>query len=274
MTVEFSVIIPTFRRPKELGEAIASVLRQTGTTMEVFVVDDSPEGSARETVESLQDTRLIYLRNSHPTGGIPSIVRNIAWPQANGRFVHFLDDDDIVPDGHYAAVRNVFASHPEIGVVFGRIEPFGNGPQGQLVHEKRYFADAGRKAATIRLFGSKWGFVGQTLFAQALVVCSAMILRRECITKMGGFDPTIRLMEDSDFFLRATRKFGTFFMDRVALQYRIGSPSLLHSPNPEPIQRQHQRDGRRQMQAKYREEHGALEFCALAIFSRTLLKIA
>jgi glycosyltransferase involved in cell wall biosynthesis len=274
MPVEFSVIIPTYRRPKELRAAVASALRQTGTTIEVLIIDDSPEGSARETVENLQDSRLTYLRNSNPTGGVPSIVRNLAWPRANGKFVHFLDDDDIIPDDHYVAVRSAFASYPQIGVVFGRIEPFGNGPQAQLVHEMRYFADAARRAAKSRRFGSRWGFTGQTLFDQALVVCSAAVLRRDCVVQIGGFDPTIRLMEDSDFFLRATRKFGAYFMDRVALHYRIGSPSLLHSPNPGPAQRQYQRDGRRRMQAKYREEHGALEYYALAAFSRTLLRMA
>jgi GT2 family glycosyltransferase len=274
MSIEFSVIVPTCRRPVELREAVSSALQQTGTTIEVFIVDDSPEGSARETVEAFQDPRLIYLRNPNPTGGVPSIVRNLAWPHAKGRFVHFLDDDDIVPYGHYLAVSQTFSSHPEIGVAFGRIEPFGNAPEAQLTHERRYFAVAARKAAMSSRFGSRWGFVGRTLFDQALVVCSAAVLRRECVRELGGFDPAIRLMEDSDFFLRATRKFGAYFMDRVALRYRIGSPSLLHSPNPEGSQRQFQRDGRRRMQDKYRDEHGTLEFYALAVFSRTVLRIS
>ena len=45
----------------------------------------------------------------------------------------------------------------------------------------------------------KWAFTGRMLFDQALLVCSASILRRDCLIQLGGFDPQIRLMEDADF---------------------------------------------------------------------------
>jgi glycosyltransferase involved in cell wall biosynthesis len=163
MPVDFSVIIPTYRRPKELLEAVTSVLAQIEVSVEIFVVDDSPECSARETIASVNDSRVTYLTNPKPTGGIPSIVRNLAWPHAKGTFVHFLDDDDIVPDGHYAAVKETFSKHPEIGMIFGRIEPFGTCPATQLNHERRYFADAAHKAAACQRLGLRWGFIGLML---------------------------------------------------------------------------------------------------------------
>ena len=103
--IDFSVVIPTFRRNRELAEAIASVQRQQGVTLEILVVDDCSTGGARTVVEALNDPRVTYLQNPTPTGGVPSVVRNLAWPGASGSFVHFLDDDDLVPDGHYAASR-------------------------------------------------------------------------------------------------------------------------------------------------------------------------
>ena len=51
------------------------------------------------------------------------MVRNIGWPMASGTFVHFLDDDDIVTEGHYAAVKAAFAANPTIGLVFGGLNP-------------------------------------------------------------------------------------------------------------------------------------------------------
>jgi len=273
VSIDFSVVIPTFRRHRELVEAITSVLGQQGATLEILVVDDCPDGSAQGAVESLQDPRVSYRRNPCPTGGVPSVVRNLAWPIATGRFIHFLDDDDIVPEGHYATVKAVFENHPDIGLVFGKIEPFGTGPETQLQHEQRYFAAAARSATACARFGTRFAYAGRMLFDRPILVCSAGVVRRECLVKIGGFDPQIRLMEDADFYARLMRQCGACYIDRVALFYRIGSPSLMRSPSPEPFQLQQQREGRRCMQARYLKERGVVEFYALALFTRTVLRI-
>jgi glycosyltransferase involved in cell wall biosynthesis len=273
MAVDFSVVIPTFRRPGQLRESIASVMAQTGVTTEILVIDDSAEGSAQQVVERFADARISYMKNPQPTGGRPSVVRNLGWPLATGSFVHFLDDDDIVAEGHYAAVKSAFESHPDVGQVFGRIEPFGSGPETQLDHECRYFADAARKAAVCARFGARWAYTGMMLFDMALLVCSASIVRRACVGALQGFDPEIRLMEDADFHVRVMREFGAHFLDRTAIRYRVGSPSLMHSPTPTASQRQEEMSGSRRMNVKYRNQRGLLEYYALAIFARTVLRM-
>jgi GT2 family glycosyltransferase len=192
---------------------------------------------------------------------------------ARGSFVHFLDDDDIVSEGHYDAVKSAFAENPAIGLVFGRIEPFGNGPAAQLDHERRYFAEAARKAARSNRFGPRLAFTGRMLFDNALLVCSSSVVRRECVERVGGFDPSIRLMEDADFHVRAMRECGALFLDRPAVHYRVGSPSLMHSSNPSEAQRQEERLGHRQMQERYRKRRGTLEFYSLALFTHTVLRV-
>src|SRR5688500_13349027 len=92
---EVSVIVPTFRRPQPLVEAVRSALAQEGPSVEVLVLDDSPEGSAREPLlAAIDDRRLRYLRQERPSGGNPGLVRNAGWPLTRGRYLHFLDDDD------------------------------------------------------------------------------------------------------------------------------------------------------------------------------------
>ena len=273
MSVDFTIVIPTFRRPKELRDAISSVLAQTGATFELFVVDDCPDGSARSAVEAFADPRISYERNPHPTGGVPSVVRNLAWPRAKGTFIHFLDDDDMVPEGHYAAVKEAFAAHPEAGMVFGRIEPFGACPPKQLAHEKRFFARAARNAGSAAVWGSKWAFVSRMLFGWPLLVCSAGVIRRDCVERIGGFDPTIHLLEDTDFYVRVMREAGAVFVDRVTLKYRIGYPSLLHAPSLSPETLALLGQGRRLLLDKYKRERGALEYFFLSLFARTLLKV-
>ncbi len=268
MPADVSAVIPTYRRNRALMEAIASVQAQAGVAVEIVVVDDCPDGGAAAAVRGLGDPRILYIRNPAPSGGRPSAVRNLGWPAATGRFVHFLDDDDIVPAGHYAAVAEAFARRPDAGLVFGRIEPFGACPDEQLRHEQRFFARAARVAAMCERRGPRWGFVGQMLFDLPLLVCSAGILRRACVAGVAGFDPDIRLMEDADFFVRVMRRYGACFLDRTALHYRIGYPSLMHAPDPSAAQLREQREGRWRMRAKYRRDFGTLEFLALAAATR------
>lgn len=272
MAIDVSAVIPTCRRNEQLSAAIASVQRQAGVTLEIIVVDDSPEGAAREAVEKFRDQRIIYLRTPRPTGGVPSMVRNQGWSHTTGMFVHFLDDDDIIPDGHYEQVMAVFAQRPRIGLVFGRVEPFGDCPPTQLSHEQAYFKDAARRARVCRHISTRLVFAGQMLFDNPLLVCSAGVLRRASVARVGGFDPQIHLMEDADFYLRVMRECGAAFIDDITLHYRIGFPSLMHAPSPPPEQIRAQRYGRRLMQAKYRSRHGAVEFYLLAALTRLVMR--
>jgi glycosyltransferase involved in cell wall biosynthesis len=279
MPIDFSVVIPTFRRPKQLEEAIASVLGQTGVTVEIIVVDDSPEGSARAVVEGVVDRRVQYLKNPAPTGGSPSAVRNLGWPIAQGAFIHFLDDDDIVPRGHYAAVKKIFVDHTEVGAVFGRIEPFGNGPEEQLRHEREFFGRAAQRARACSRFGHKWGFAACMMFRRTLLITSAGVVRRECVQRIGGFDPQIRIGEDVDFYARIFRQRGGYFMDSVSLKFRVGHPSIMHSPPPGKTEAELQCEAREQLyaarrrtHARYRREWGSLEFYLLKAFAHGVLR--
>ncbi len=266
MAVDFSCVVPTFRRPVELLEAVQSALAQEGVSVEVIVVDDSPEQSARSVVARLADPRVRYLAMETPTGGVPGAVRNRGWPLATGAFVHFLDDDDLVPAGHYRTARAEFAAHPDVGVLFGRVQPFGD-DDAKLRHESEYFREAARRARSCEAIG-KLAFAARQFFEPTMLVCSASLIRRECVEALGGFDEEIRLVEDVEFYARAFRQFGAHFCDRVVLHYRIG-PSLMHSrAGDEPIVKSYAR-----AHQKYKDQYGAFDFLALKALSRVGLRL-
>jgi glycosyltransferase involved in cell wall biosynthesis len=265
---DISVIIPTFRRPALLVETIQSVLDQQQVRIEIIVVDDSPEGSARPVVDGFGDSRLTYLKREPPSRGKPALVRNAGWPLARGRFVHFLDDDDRVATGYYRAAIETFDAHPERGVVFGRIEPFGDDASGAMWRERAFFAAAARRAKLASRVNSKFWMVANLLFKETLLVNSACIIRRECISSLDGYDASLMLNEDVDFYCRAIRRFGFAFLDRVVLHYRIIPDSLMHGrANDEPLV-----DSYRRMYARYRETHGSAELLAMKLFARTVLR--
>lgn len=265
--IDISVITPTFRRPGPLYEAIQSVLSQQDVRVEMHIIDDSPEASAYEVIECINDPRIQYHKMQIPSGGRPSLVRNAGIPFATGRFVHFFDDDDIVPEGTYVSVIKALEEHPYAGVAFGRIEPFGTNTE-KLAHEQAYFARAARQAKRIQqLSGIRHLMAARMLCGDTLLVCSAGFIRRECLIHSGGFDVDCPAMEDVEFYTRAIEKFGYIFVDRVVLKYRTGEKSLMNDPeyNSEIS------NGYRVMHRRYLRDHGFMMLLISKILSKTVL---
>lgn len=262
-----SVIIPTFRRPTELEEALGSVLAQE-VPLEVLVVDDSREGSAAVVVGAIADSRVTYLQMPAPTGGVPGRVRNFGLAHATGAVVHFLDDDDVVPRGHYARALRCFDQEPGLGVLFGRVAPFG-GDLRELEREHDYFARAARSARCLQRLGTRSAFAACQSFLSTLLVCSAGLARRRCIDAIGGFDGELSIVEDVDYYARLFQRFEVRYLDELALHYRIG-PSLMRAPGADAaVQKSYAH-----MHARYRSELGAARFLALrasALLARSLL---
>lgn len=91
-----SVIIPTFRRPGGVREAVCSVLAQTYTQVEVIVVADGPDPAACAAVSDL-GSRVHYFELLQNAG--PAAARNHGIQQSHGEWISFLDDDDLMlPD--------------------------------------------------------------------------------------------------------------------------------------------------------------------------------
>ena len=98
MLGKVSVIIPTFKRPGELGRAINSVLAQTYSNIEVVVVDDNNDGDEfrKETELFMKrfesNDRVKYIKHTKNQNG--SAARNTGIANSDGEFIAFLDDDD------------------------------------------------------------------------------------------------------------------------------------------------------------------------------------
>jgi glycosyltransferase involved in cell wall biosynthesis len=268
MPPDISVVIPTFRRPQELVDAVHSALAQTGFSIEVLVVDDSPEGSAREVISALRDPRVSYLKRAVPSGGSPALVRNHGWPLTSGRYVHFLDDDDRVAPGAYRALVSALENQPHKGMAFGRIQPICRDPKLQR-HEERFFENAAFRARIGQRLGSRYWMLANLLFKNTLLACSAGMLRRSCLEALGGFDPKTGHFEDLDIYIRAIRRFGGVFVDQVVMFYQTGAPSLVHGlPDRQPVIAAYSA-----IHEKYRAEYGSLEFLSLKVFARTALRL-
>lgn len=88
-----SVIIPTYNRPAYLKEAIGSAVRQTYRHIEIIVSDNCSPENPQAIVESFQDSRIRFFRNSSNLGMLPNTINT--FKRARGKYVASLLDDDM-----------------------------------------------------------------------------------------------------------------------------------------------------------------------------------
>ncbi len=88
-----TVVIPTYNRPKYLREAIESAVNQTYKNVEIIVSDDGSVENPQDIVESFQDSRIRFQRNTKNLGIALNVIN--AFKAAQGKYVASLNDDDV-----------------------------------------------------------------------------------------------------------------------------------------------------------------------------------
>lgn len=90
-----SIITPLHESEDFIKETVESVLAQSYTKWEMIIVDDCSKDEGASLVKSFmaKDARIKYLKNKTNSG--PAVTRNTAIEAANGRFIAFLDSDDV-----------------------------------------------------------------------------------------------------------------------------------------------------------------------------------
>ncbi|OHB79352.1 MAG: hypothetical protein A2Z25_15815 [Planctomycetes bacterium RBG_16_55_9] len=92
-----SVLIPTFNRPQYLHQAVASVLRQSYKHLQIIVINDGGVNIGN-IVSAFRDPRLMLIDRKENLGKAHSL--NEALDRADGKYVAYLDDDDLYYPHH------------------------------------------------------------------------------------------------------------------------------------------------------------------------------
>jgi predicted AlkP superfamily phosphohydrolase/phosphomutase len=116
-TALVSVIVPTRNRAERLEAAIASIVGQSYRNLEVVVVDDGSTDGTPEVISTIDDGRLVSLRNDEPLG--EGGARNRGLDAANGDIVCFLDDDNRFDRAWVRSAVWFFAQYPDRDVAYG-----------------------------------------------------------------------------------------------------------------------------------------------------------
>ena len=118
-----SIVMPVHNAGRYIEEAIRSVMQQTYQEWELLVVDDASTDASIHIARRLaaMDTRIKVLVNEHNTG-YPATPRNKAIDAAQGRYIAFLDSDDMWLPHKLEQQLSFFGDDERVGVVFSNYE--------------------------------------------------------------------------------------------------------------------------------------------------------
>ena len=105
-----SVVIPLYNKEKSIAQTLECVLNQTYKDFEVIVVDDGSKDNSAAIVAQFTDTRIHLIRQEN--GGV-SAARNRGIEEAQGKYVAFLDADDVWLTDHLESLVNLIRQYSQ-----------------------------------------------------------------------------------------------------------------------------------------------------------------
>jgi glycosyltransferase involved in cell wall biosynthesis len=182
-TSDVSVIIPFYNRETYIDEAIQSVLAQTLKPLELIVVNDCSRESSRRYLDRYSEVcKIVDLPVNVGLAG----SRNAGVREARGRFVAFLDDDDLWLPRKLEVQRAYMREHPECAIVHCAAWFFYK--DGTEEYYKRF--DPGPMTLAQSITNSYWAII------------PTCVVRTDVMKAVQGFDVAYRECEDRDFIIR------------------------------------------------------------------------
>lgn len=198
-----SVIIPTYNRVKLLRKAIESA-KNAGDDAEIIVVDDASTDQTKEYCQNLEGIKYIRLEKNQGTAG----ARNKGLQASTTPFISFLDDDDWRLPATFHSQLSLLEEDKTCGLVYGKT--LLSDQCGELIGESNGNFSAPQGDVLLQLLGKNF------------IPLSTVILRRECIDKVGLFDssPKMSGIEDWDLWLRVSEFYSVKSVSEAVAVYR------------------------------------------------------
>jgi glycosyltransferase involved in cell wall biosynthesis len=181
-----SVVVPAYNTMKYLPETLDSILHQTFSDFEVLIVNDGSSDNIEEWFEQIQDSRVKSI--SQQNAGLSS-ARNTGIRHSQGEYIAFLDSDDTWEKTKLEKQVKYLEEHPSIDLIHTWI---------LLIDE--HGISTGRILKSFAV-----GDVWQQLIQQNIIACLSVMVRRHCVESVGGFDETLRSLEDWDMWIRIAK---------------------------------------------------------------------
>ena len=190
-----TVVMPTYNRTRWIRESIESVCEQDFEEWELIVVNDGGTDEVEEIVKSLGDPRVSYVMAEH--GGRASAL-NEGLKGARGRYICFLDDDDIYYPNHIGSLVKAMEENPESPACYSDTIQAVQVPDGddyKIIRKK-----------VARTFD----FELAPMVLKNYVQSNTVLLRREVFLRNGGFNLKLSCLNDRDMWIRIASNEGDF----------------------------------------------------------------
>jgi len=215
-----SVVIPMYNAEKYISETINSVLSQTYTHFEIIVVNNCSTDSGVDVVNSIKDSRVKLISLEKNTGG-PAIPRNVGIKNSKGKYIAFLDSDDVWMDNKLEIELKLLEKNKDVDFVCSNaITIDADSKKIGLFHNKRIYK-------ILKYFMTKRNIL---LYSNFIVISSVMIRSDKVI--MFRDDSKLIAIEDWLFYI------DLLFYDRKLLmckeylvKYRVIDGSLVGRNN-------------------------------------------
>ncbi|HKO43100.1 MAG TPA: glycosyltransferase family 2 protein [Pyrinomonadaceae bacterium] len=201
-----SVIIPTFDRPHLLGRAVESA-RLAGTDVEIIVVDDASTDETSSVCKKLSGIKYIRLDRNQGVAG----ARNVGILASTGKYVAFLDDDDLrLPESIDVQVKALEAE-PGAGFVCGA-----------MVMADQNYQPTGEVFLPSQSSGDVFWELLELDFP---VMPLSTLIRKECLLRVGLLNPRLGGIDDWDIFVRIAELYPVLVINEPIGLYRQPTPS-------------------------------------------------
>jgi hypothetical protein len=213
-----SVCIPTRNQAPFLRAAVQSALSQDLADLEVLVHDDGSDDGTQELLSSFADPRLRILRHAEPLGIAAN--RNSCLMHARGRYLAWLDSDDVFLPGSLGKRVAVLDSNPGVGLVHGAFELFDADDRPLRGWPAPYADDAVQPGHT----------AFRDLIASNAITTSTVVVRRSVQNAAGMFSTSIGgSSTDWDMWLRIALRSDIAYTALPVARYRQHTQTISHA---------------------------------------------
>lgn len=216
-----SVVIPSYNHESFVEEAVQSALDQTIENIEVIVVDDGSSDATVAKVSAMRDPRI---RLTSLQQNRAQHARNLGIHQARGKYIAFLNSDDVWEKNKLELQMLDFKNHPDLHASFTRVAMIlPDNTFSQKTWAEGAFQSANKTSSEWLRFFFECG--------NDLCISSA-VLPRSIINGLGLFNESLVQLSDIDMWIRIAMHGEILVHDEPLTRMRINGKKNLSAPHP------------------------------------------